>query len=114
MSISKISGILWENISKITNISRANIAKVGGKDTPPSITCIEVNLAFGRDGSTACGGISTTYYLDESTATKGSDGTLYTGSCGGNLADLGYYSDGSEYWEWDGTSFILIGPCRRR
>lgn len=113
MSISKISGILWENISKIANTSRANIAKVGGKDTPPSITCIEVNLAFGRDGSTACGGISTTYYLDESTATITSLGTLYN-ICGGELAGEGFYSDGSEYWEWDGTSFKLIGPCRRR
>lgn len=113
MSISKISGVLWENVSKLASTSRANIAKVGNKDVPSSITCKEINLAYGKDGASACGGRPETYYLDESTKTVMSMGTLYT-TCGDRIAPIGFYSDGKEYWEWDGRDLTLGGNCRRR
>jgi len=113
MSISKISGVLWENISKITSTPRLNIAKVGNKDVPNSITCKEINLAYGRDGASACDGRPETYYLDESTKTDISMGTLYT-TCGDRIAPVGFYSDGIEYWQWDGKDLTMGGFCKRR
>jgi hypothetical protein len=112
MSISKINGVLWENISKILNSERVNIKNIISIKTPVSIKCTEVMLAYGRDGSSACGGKPTTYYLDESTVTVLSRGTLYS-ICGTKLAPIGYYSDGVDIYEWDGVSFDTIGACRR-
>jgi hypothetical protein len=112
MSISKISGVLWDNISKLLGVDKSSIIKVGNISASVSVTCTEINLAFGRDGRTACSEIPTTYYLDESTANILSRGTLYT-LCGEELAPEGFYSDGAQYWQWDGTSLSLIGECRR-
>jgi hypothetical protein len=112
MSISKINGVLWENISKILNSERANTKNVISIKASVSVKCTEVMLAYGRDGSSACGGNPITYYLDESTATVSSIGTLYS-ICGTKLTQGGYYSDGRKYWEWNGTSLSLIGECRR-
>jgi len=112
MSISKISGVSWDNITKISGVSKASVKKIGKTNAPVAVTCTEINLAFGRDGRTACSEIPTTYYLDESTANILSRGTLYT-LCGEELAPEGFYSDGTQYWEWDGTSLSLNGNCRR-
>ncbi len=112
MSVSKISGVSWDNITKISGVSKASVKKIGKTNAPVAVTCTEIRLAFGKDGGSACGGSAGVYYLDESTATPLSRGTLYA-ICGQELALNGFYSDGSQYWEWDGTSLSLIGNCRR-
>ena len=118
MSISKISGVLWDNITKISGISRSLVKKIGRKNTPVDVTCTEIQLSFGINGKSACGGSAESYYLDESTSTDLSRGTLYT-VCGQELAPEGFYAEPlsqnnrPQYWQWDGTSLSLIGICGR-
>jgi hypothetical protein len=106
MSISKISGVLISNIDSISGVLKSNISKIGSIELPQEITCTELSLSYdNRDASASCGGDIRIYYYDESS------GILYN-ECGGELAPIGYYSNGVDIYDWNGERFDVVGRCR--
>jgi hypothetical protein len=114
MRISKISGVDYNIITSIGGISKENISSIGGTIVPPIITCEEIKLRYNVSQDAVCRSSDSTYFIDESTATNTNQsmGTLYS-VCGSDLAPIGFYSNGTYIYEWDGISFIMVSSCRR-
>jgi len=111
MSINNVGGILWSEISKIMEVNKNSVVRIMNNSTE-SEGCVELNLSYGRDGQTACGGVLSVYYLDTSLSTPTSLGVLYM-VCNDKVALEGYYSDGIDYWSWNGFDFTYIGRCKK-
>jgi hypothetical protein len=104
--VTRISGVLFELITKIGPKAKSAITKIGGKTKPP--TCTRYEFGYNSRGSReACRAISSaTYYHDET------NGTLYSDSCGGTEAADGYYANGDGYRQYTGGSLSgVIGTC---
>lgn len=113
-NITKISGVLYSNITRIGPKLKADVQRVVGRDRPPtSPTCTEYTFGYSRNSSSeacsnAAAGSTGTYYHDEST------GTLYSDSCGGTQAAGGFYADSNGYRSnVRGTLSEPLGSCRR-
>lgn len=112
-----ISGVDVGLITKIGGISTSNIRYIGGVDTreipgwpsgPPS--CNDVSFSFGPAPGIACSAGASFYSFDST------NNLLYNfGSCGGDFAIEGFYSDGMTVYWWHTVGRILvwelIGPC---
>lgn len=113
MSFTNISGVPFDSITGISGI-HIDVIRTIFNDIriPPRITCTEVMFGYSTRQDEVCGSRSNLYYLDRSTSTTQSLGTLYL-ECGDRLAPFGFYSNGSEIYEWDGNELITISSCRR-
>ena len=49
MAIDKITGKAWADLSNISNVAKADIAKVAGQDAPSSATVVTDNLWISFD-----------------------------------------------------------------
>ena len=106
--ITKVSGVLFESISKVGPTLKSSISKISGKTTPPAITCVEYTFMYAADEEEICEDLKTSTYFHDET-----NGTLYSDSCGGTEAEVGYYRDRSEYREYIGGSLSsVLGRCR--
>jgi hypothetical protein len=47
--ITKVSGVLFESISKVGPTLKSSISKISGKTTPPAITCVEYTFMYVAD-----------------------------------------------------------------
>jgi hypothetical protein len=47
--ITKVSGVLFESISKVGPTLKSSISKISGKTTPPAITCVEYTFIYADD-----------------------------------------------------------------
>jgi hypothetical protein len=105
--ITKVSGVLFESISKVGPTLKSSISKISGKTTPPAITCVEYTFIYADNVKVICSAKETsTYYHDETS------GTLYSESCGGTEAEVGYYRDDDGYREYTGGSLSkVLGTC---
>jgi hypothetical protein len=104
--VTRISGVLFELITKIGPKAKSAITKIGGKTKPP--TCTKYEFGYGRrESREACrAAVSATYYYDETS------GTLYSDSCGGTEAPDGYYANGDGYREYTGGELSgILGDC---
>ena len=113
MAITKISGVLFELITKIGPKAKSDVTKIAGKDKPAAgPTCTQITFGFHyRFPRDACSnfnaGETAVYYHDET------NGTLYSDSCGGTEALDGYYANGDGYRQYTrGTLSGVIAPCR--
>ena len=106
--VTRISGVLFELITKVGPTPKSAITKIGGKTTPPAITCVEYTFIYASDVEEICNEERTaTYFHDET------NGTLYNDICGGTEADVGYYRDDDGYREYAGGSLSkVLGTCR--
>jgi hypothetical protein len=75
-------------------------------------SCTELGFAYdASDPIQACQlGFYGTYYLNPSTLAMW-DGEFGTGGCYGLNAAVGYYSDHTNYYYYDGTELLLQGAC---
>jgi hypothetical protein len=106
--ITKVSGVLFESISKVGPTLKSSISKISGKTTPPAITCVEYTFMYVADEGEICEDLQTSTYFHDET-----NGTLYSDICGGTEAEVGYYRDGKEYREYIGGSLSsVLGRCR--
>jgi hypothetical protein len=106
--VTRISGVLFESISKVGPTAKSAITKIGGTITPPAITCVEYTFIYTADVEDICDETRTSTYFHDET-----NGTLYNDICGGTEADVGYYRDGDRYREYTGGSLSgVIGRCR--
>lgn len=65
MAIDKVTGVAWTDLSKISNVAKADIAKVSGQDAPSS-GVITSNLVHHYDASLS-GGATSTALVDQGT-----------------------------------------------
>ena len=108
--ITKVSGVLFESISKVGPTLKSSISKISGKTTPPAITCVEYTFMYAADEEEICEDLRTSTYFHDETS-----GTLYSDICGGTEADVGYYLDSSGYRQYTGGSLSkVLGECRKR
>jgi hypothetical protein len=106
--VTRISGVLFESITKVGPTAKSAITKIGGTTTPPAITCVEYTFIYTADVEDICDETRTSTYFHDET-----NGTLYNDICGGTEADVGYYRDGDRYREYTGGSLSgVIGRCR--
>jgi hypothetical protein len=106
--ITKVSGVLFESISKVGPTLKSSISKINGKTTPPAITCVEYTFIYATAQRDICSARETSTYFHDETS-----GTLYSESCGGTEAEVGYYRDDDGYREYTGGSLSgVLGTCR--
>jgi len=106
--ITKVSGVLFESISKVGPTLKSSISKISGKTPPPAITCVEYTFMYAADEGEICEDLKTSTYFHDET-----NGTLYSDSCGGTEAEVGYYRDDDGYREYTGGSLSsVLGRCR--
>jgi hypothetical protein len=108
--VTRISGVLFESISKVGPTAKSAITKIGGTITPP--TCTEYEFGYNsRESRGACRAtVSAIYYHDETS------GTLYSDKCGGTEAADGYYANRDGYREYIGRDTGgelsgILGAC---
>jgi hypothetical protein len=65
MAIDKVTGTAWADLSKISNVAKADIAKVSGQDAPSS-GVITSNLVHHYDASLS-GGTTSTALVNQGT-----------------------------------------------
>ena len=106
--VTRISGVLFELITKIGPKAKSAITKIGGKTKPPAITCVEYTFMYTADEGEICEDLKTSTYFHDET-----NGTLYSDSCGGTEAEVGYYRDDDGYRQYTGGSLSgVLGTCR--
>jgi len=106
--ITKVSGVLFESISKVGPTLKSSISKISGKTPPPAITCVEYTFIYATAQRDICSARETSTYFHDETS-----GTLYSDICGGTEAEVGYYRDNAEYREYIGGSLSsVLGRCR--
>ena len=97
------------SISKPDIFSSHKISEWRGYDHNTSPGCDELELRYSNfSGFRACGSVAKTYYTDSS--------SIYTVTkiefeCGGGFASAGYYSDGTVFLYWNGSSVVGYGKC---
>ena len=69
-----------------------------------------VSLGFGSTSALACAASPSTYYIPDG-QTFLSATALYSNSNGTTFATSGFYSDGTEWRQWNGSSFTFSGLC---
>ena len=114
MAITKISGVPWANLAKVSGIAKASISNIGGATSPPSVNCIPFPLGY-SDGRNqppedACTARPRFYEFDDVNE------LLYeSGGCGVTFAVAGYYSDGAIIYFWGAFagSWVVVQPCGR-
>jgi hypothetical protein len=76
-------------------------------------SCTELGFSYdSSDPVSACqGAFYGTYYLNPSTLAMWEDNPFGIGGCYGTNADVGYYSDGTDYYYYNGTQLLLQGAC---
>lgn len=94
MAIDKVTGTAWADLSKISNVAKADIAKVAGQDTPSGVsaTVVTDNLWISFDPNN----ISGTTITDQSGNSR--HGTLTNGATvvsNYNGATKAFYTDGT-------------------
>jgi len=74
-------------------------------------SCTELTFSYdASDPISACqGAMLGTYYLNPSTLAMWEDNIF--GTCSGTNAAVGYYSDNTNYYYYDGTQLLLQGAC---
>jgi hypothetical protein len=121
-TVTKLNDVLCVNISKVDDILKANASKWDDNtfcdSTPCTPDCCPVELCFNdRRCSVACGCRSPfVAYLSRPCNTDPCGLAYATGIFADEKctepAQAGFYSDGSDCYEWDGTSSLTPqGPC---
>jgi len=112
MGIQNISGVDFSLITGISGVNIGRLSFISDVRIPPRIVCVDLRLRYDQSIDRVCSANESVYYLDESTSSNQSMGTLYS-TCSDRLANIGFYSNGTDIYEWDGVSFITIDRCRR-
>ena len=76
----------------------------------PGVATSSIFLRFGSTSALACNASTSLYYIPQG-QTFNTATALYSNSTGTNFAASGYYSNGTEWRLWNGTSFTLNGIC---
>jgi hypothetical protein len=113
--MSKVSGVLVENISKILGVSSNLIKFIGPINTldlpgwPSGGGCETLSLGYtsGPPPPQACTNPRNEYQFDTNTSILYDVGEL----CGGELAPDGFYSDGSLIYTWFGGIWEVGAHC---
>jgi hypothetical protein len=73
------------------------------------LPCVAVSFSYNAsDYLAACAGTFVTYYLEPSTSALWLGGS---GGCYGTNAPIGYYSDGTDFYYYDGDILNMGGSC---
>lgn len=78
--------------------------------TTTTVGCTTVDYGYGEDPASACAAyfdFPETFQYDGTTLFVDNPGS----PCGGGNAAPGYYSDGSDVYYWDGTTFSFTTTC---
>lgn len=103
-TISSYNGKPLSSISAISGLQTSNIP--GWPHNTPSCVTLSLGYQSGPPIATVCNQDLNDYNYDTNTK------LLYNfGSCGTELAPLGFYSDGSQIFDWNGETFNKIGSC---
>lgn len=86
-----------------------NTASIGLSVIDCCLPCVAVSFSYdASDYLAACAGTFVTYYLEPSTSALWLGGS---GGCYGTNAPIGYYSDGTDFYYYDGDILNMGGSC---
>jgi len=76
-------------------------------------SCTELSFSYDYSSAIAAcqGAFLGTYWLNPSTLAMWEDSPFGIGGCYGTNAAVGYYSDATNYYYYDGTQLLLQGAC---
>lgn len=104
MAIDKVTGKAWTDLSKVSDVAKADIAKVAGQDAPPPVPL----HWWDAKNSSSYPGSGTTFYDVGSSATKynmtGYNGVVYNAS-----APAHFDYDAVNDYHRDGTGLQIFG-----